>query len=65
MEKKCRIDLEVPDDINSRRKKLGHTWREVIYAGLNILEKAPIEKLSPEEEYKTLLKRLYELFQKR
>jgi len=69
MEKKWRLDLEVPDDINNRRKKLGKKWREVIYTGLDALEKATTDKpevlpppIPPEEEYRNLLKRLFNLY---
>jgi len=72
MEKKWRLDLEVPDDINNRRKKLGKKWREVIYTGLDALEKASTDKpealpppIPPEEEYRNLLKRLFNLYKEK
>lgn len=58
------INIKIDSAFNIRRKKLGKKWREVIYTGLNALEKA-IPDTPPEEEYRTLLKRLYELYKKK
>jgi len=59
------INIIIDPAFNNRRKKLGKKWREVIYTGLDALEKTSTDTVPPEDEYKTLLKRLYELYIKK
>ena len=67
------INIKIDPAFNARREKLGKKWREVIYTGLDALEKTSTDKpdevlpppIPPEEEYKNLLKRLYELWKEK
>jgi len=66
------INIKIDPAFNARRKKLGKKWREVIYTGLDALEKASTDKpealpppIPPEEEYRNLLKRLFNLYKEK
>jgi len=66
------INIKIDPAFNARREKLGKKWREVIYTGLDALEKASTDKpealpppIPPEEEYRNLLKRLFNLYKEK
>jgi len=66
------INIKIDPAFNARREKLGKKWREVIYTGLDALEKASTDKpealpppIPPEKEFKDLIVRLFELYKEK